>query len=171
MGEESSELALPLRSEEIQAILPHRYPFLFVDSVTAFLSGEFAEGVKNTSNNESFFQGHFPGRPIMPGVLILEALAQLGAIFAKLSSGGSSSKSLPSSRGAGTSAGDSLVVFSGVDSFRFRRQVIPGDIIELRAEYLRARLGLWKMKGVAKVGGEVVAEGVLMATELSSPAS
>lgn len=146
------EITLPLSVVDIQQIIPHRYPFLYLDQVIEFSNRERIIGIKNVSINEPFFVGHFPDRPIMPGVLVLEALAQLGVIFAKLSSGGISP--------------DGLMVFSGVDAVRFRRPVMPGDILRLEMSLLRSRIGYWKMQGAAKVGDEVAAEGVLMAMEL-----
>ena len=140
---------LPLISSDIEKILPHRYPFLLVDRVVEFVDGELVVGYKNLTANEPFFVGHFPGRPIMPGVLMLEAMAQLGAIFAKLSTGG-----------AGP---NDLVVLSGFEDIRFRRQVIPGDVLrmEMRNETKRSRY--WKMRGVATVEGEKAVEGTWMA--------
>ena len=146
-------LNLPLGVQEIQEILPHRYPFLLLDKVTEFDDRVSIQGVKNVTVNEPYFQGHFPGRPIMPGVLILEALAQLGALFAKLSTGGV--------------APEKLIVFSGADDVRFRLPVVPGDILVLNMTLLKAKFGHWKMNGQALVGNEVVAEGVLKATEVS----
>ncbi len=137
---------------EILRRLPHRYPFLLVDRVHAFADREYIEGSKNISANEHFFQGHFPNRPIMPGVLMLEALAQLGAIFAHLSTGGVTN--------------DRLVVFSGAEDVRFRRPVIPGDVLTLRMELVKSKFGHWKMHGTAKVGDEVAVDGILMATEV-----
>lgn len=142
----------PLGIPEITEIIPHRYPILLVDRVTEFDDGKWIVGIKNVTANEPFFVGHFPGRPIMPGVLMLEALAQLGALFAKMSTGG-----VPPER---------LVVFSGAESVRFRRPVVPGDTLTLRMELLKAKFGHWKMQGLAKVGEEVAVEGVLMATEV-----
>ena len=149
MGE---PVKLPLLIDDITAIIPHRYPFLLIDRVHAFTDREFIEGSKNVSANESFFAGHFPGRPIMPGVLMLEALAQLGAIFAHLSTGGVTE--------------DKLVVFSGCQEVRFRRPVIPGDILSLRMELVKSKFGHWKMHGIAKVGDEVAVDGILLATEV-----
>ncbi len=148
----SAPVKLPLGLEEIKRIIPHRDPFLFIEEVTAFDDGKFIEGVKHVRPEEYFFAGHFPGRPIMPGVIILETLAQLGAIFAHLSTGGAQ--------------GDRLVVFSGAESVRFRRPVVPGDVLQLRMELVKNKFGHWKMNGTAKVGGEVAAGGILMATEV-----
>lgn len=143
---------LPLRVPQIQEILPHRYPFLLVDAVTDFIDGQYIAGYKNVSANEPFFVGHFPNRPIMPGVLQLEALAQIGAIFANLTTGGAR-------------AGQ-LIVFSGADEVRFRKLVQPGDVLTLRMEIDRRRGIHWRMHGTAKVGEVVTAEAMIMATEI-----
>ncbi|MCC6933073.1 MAG: 3-hydroxyacyl-ACP dehydratase FabZ [Deltaproteobacteria bacterium] len=143
------ELKLPLNINDIEKIIPHRYPFLLVDRVIEFSDSEKIVGYKNITANEPFFVGHFPGRPLMPGVLMLEALAQLGAIFAKLSTGG-----------AGP---EDLVVLSGFEDIRFRRQVIPGDVLRMEMSNETKRSRYWKMKGVATVDGEKAVEGIWMA--------
>ncbi|MCL4119890.1 UNVERIFIED_CONTAM: hypothetical protein GTU68_059528 [Idotea baltica] len=144
----------PLLIEDIRKLIPHRYPFLLVDRVTEFIDGERIVGRKNVTANEEFFQGHFPERPMMPGVLMLEALAQLGVIFSRL--------------GDSAVSGDSLNVFAGVDDVRFRRPVVPGDILELEMTLIKRRAGLWKMKGIARVDGDIAVEGVLTAAEVRS---
>lgn len=149
----STSYRMPMDVYAIQEILPHRYPFLLVDVVTEFVDGEYLVGQKNVSANEPFFQGHFPGRPIMPGVLVLEALAQMGVLFAKMSTGG-----VPA---------DKLMVFSGVENARFRRQVIPGDVLTLKVANYRRKMVHWKMEGSAFVGGEKAAEATVKATEVS----
>ncbi|MFN8392248.1 MAG: 3-hydroxyacyl-ACP dehydratase FabZ [Bdellovibrionota bacterium] len=146
------DISLPLKTEDICKIIPHRYPFLLIDRVTHFVDREWIQGYKNISANENFFAGHFPDRPIMPGVLMLEALAQVGAIFAHLSTGGV--------------AKGGLVVFSGAESVRFRRPVVPGDCLTLKMELLKSKFGHWKMQGTASVGDEMAVEGILMATEV-----
>lgn len=143
---------IPLSVEEIQEILPHRYPFLFVDRVSEFEDGVFVVAHKNVSANELFFQGHFPGRPIMPGVLVLEALAQVGVLFAKLSTGG-----VPPER---------LMVFSGVDKVKFRRQVVPGDVLTLKVMNYRRKMVHWKLDAYAYVGDDLAAQAVIKATEV-----
>lgn len=143
---------LPLKNEDIVKILPHRYPFLLVDRVTAFEDRQWIEGFKNVTANEEFFVGHFPDKPIMPGVLMLEALAQLGSIFWRLCIG-------EASEGA-------LLVFSGCEDVKFRRQVVPGDVISMRMELIRSKFGHWKMKGTTKVGDELAVDGILMASEV-----
>lgn len=142
-------MELPLKTEEIRQLLPHRYPLLLVDRVLRVEDGNRIIGIKNVSANESFFNGHFPDRPIMPGVLILEALAQLGVIFAKIC--------------AEAVDRDKLYVFAGADEVRFRKPVVPGDVLELRMELIARKKSVWKMKGTALVDGEVACEGILTA--------
>jgi 3-hydroxyacyl-[acyl-carrier-protein] dehydratase len=133
--------------EEIQKLLPHRYPFLLIDRIIEYVPGERAVGIKNVSFNEPHFQGHFPGRPIMPGVLIVEAMAQVGGVVL--------TQMLESEAG--------LFVFAGIDKVRFRRQVVPGDQLVMKVELLcvkRRRFG--KMQGRAEVNGQLAAEGELL---------
>ena len=130
----------------IVGILPHRYPFLLVDRVTELLPMQRIKGYKNVTINEPFFQGHFPGDPIMPGVLQLEALAQLGALMMLRSE----------------EAKGKLMVFAGIDGVRFRRIVIPGDRLDLECELLRLRPPIGKAKCRALVDGEVAVEAELM---------
>jgi len=143
---------LPLGTIEIQKIIPHRYPFLFIDKVTEFVDTERIVGIKNVSANEPFFQGHFPGRPIMPGVIILEAMAQLGALFAKMSS-----------QGIGP---DKLVVFAGAENVRFRRSVVPGDVLRIEIIGHKRRGPIWKVDAVGTVDGQIAAEANLTAAEV-----
>jgi len=140
----------PYDIEEIMALLPHRYPFLMVDRVLEIVRGERILAVKNVSINEPFFQGHFPIQPIMPGVLILEALAQAGGVIAF--------DSLPEEK-RGTP-----VYFMGMDKVKFRKPVVPGDQLMLDVRVLRARGKVIKLAGVARVDEQVVAEAELMAT-------
>ncbi|MBW4647137.1 MAG: 3-hydroxyacyl-ACP dehydratase FabZ [Kastovskya adunca ATA6-11-RM4] len=133
--------------EEIQQLLPHRYPFSLVDRIIEYVPGERAIGLKNVTFNEPHFQGHFPGRPMMPGVLIVEAMAQVGGIVLT---------QLPDVDG-------SLFVFAGIDKVRFRRPVVPGDQLVMTVELLcvkRRRFG--KMQARAEVDGQRVAQGELM---------
>jgi len=139
-----------LDSRAIQRILPHRYPFLLVDRVTILEPGKRARGVKAVSGNEPFFQGHFPGRPIMPGVLILEAMAQVGGVLMGW-------ERPPEQRG------NSLMVFAGIDRVRFRRPVLPGDVLDLEVEVLNLRMRTVKLKGKAVVEGNRAAEAELLA--------
>ncbi|MDY6802593.1 MAG: 3-hydroxyacyl-ACP dehydratase FabZ [Cyanobacteriota bacterium] len=149
---QGSEVAVPPKSkilnvEDIQKLLPHRYPFALVDRIIEYVPGESAVGIKNVTFNEPHFQGHFPGRPIMPGVLIVEAMAQVGGVVLT---------QLPDCDGG-------LFVFAGIDKVRFRRQVIPGDQLVITAELLsikRRRFG--KMRAKAEVDGQKAAEGELM---------
>lgn len=131
---------------EIMKRIPHRYPFLLIDRVLEMEPGEKAVGIKNVSVNEPFFQGHFPGAPIMPGVLIVEAMAQLGAVIVL---------SLPENQGK-------LAYFAGIDGMRFRRQVVPGDQLRLEVEITKIRGPLGKGIGRALVEGELAAEGTIM---------
>lgn len=133
--------------EDIQKLLPHRYPFALVDRIIEYVPGERAIGIKNVTFNEPHFQGHFPGRPIMPGVLIVEAMAQVGGVVLT---------QLPEVEGG-------LFMFAGIDKVRFRRQVVPGDQLVMHAELLcikRRRFG--KMQARAEVDGQLAAEGELM---------
>ena len=131
-----------LNSVEIQGIIPHRTPFLMVDRILELQPGVRAVGIKNVSGNEPYFSGHFPGNPIMPGVLIVEALAQVGAVAVL---------AMPEHQGK-------LVLFAGMDKVRFRRPVLPGDQLVLEVELARLRGNIGKGKAIAKVDGEPVAE-------------
>lgn len=130
----------------IMEYLPHRYPFLLVDRVVELEPGASIKAYKNVTMNEPFFQGHFPGVPIMPGVLILEALAQAGGLMVV--------QSLDS-----VNTDDKLFLFTGVDKVKFRRQVIPGDRLDLSVSLLKTKLNIWKIRGEASVNGEVAAVG------------
>lgn len=132
-----------LNFTDIQKILPHRYPFLLIDKIVALEEGKKITAIKNVSGNEEFFQGHFPGMPIMPGVLITEALAQAGAVMLL---------SMEENRGK-------VGVFTGINNFKFRRQVIPGDVLELNAELMTYRHGMGKAQVKATVDGQVAAAG------------
>ena len=130
----------------IQRIIPHRYPFLLVDKVFEIDDLKSATGIKNVTFNEPFFQGHFPGAPIMPGVTIIEALAQTAAVMVGVSLD-LADKNL-------------LIYFLGIDDCKFRRKVVPGDRLELKVEVLRGKIGskVWKFSGVASVNGEIAAQ-------------
>ena len=136
---------MELDIKEIMEILPHRPPFLLVDRIVECEPGKSAKGIKCVSMNEPFFPGHFPGQPIMPGVLILEALAQTGAVAAL---------SLPENRGK-------LAVFGGVKNCRFKKPVTPGDVLELSCELVEQRGPIGYGKAVARVGGKIAAQGEL----------
>ena len=144
---------LPLGYPDIIKILPHRYPFLLVDRVTELEPGERVVGIKNVTANEPFFQGHFPGNPIMPGVLIIEAMAQVGGVLARFS--------LPDSPAGGA---PSTVYFMSMDKVKFRKPVIPGDQLRFELVPLRKGSRVWKMAGKAYVGETLVAEAELVAT-------
>uniref|UniRef100_UPI00047F73EE 3-hydroxyacyl-ACP dehydratase FabZ n=1 Tax=Carboxydothermus ferrireducens TaxID=54265 RepID=UPI00047F73EE len=131
---------------EIMNILPHRYPFLLVDKILEVVPGEKAVGIKNVTINEPFFQGHFPGRPIMPGVLLLEAMAQVGAVAI-----------LTDERYAGK-----LPMFAGIDGARFRKPVLPGDQVVFEVGLLKIKGSLGKARGSGKVNGELVVEAEIL---------
>jgi 3-hydroxyacyl-[acyl-carrier-protein] dehydratase len=143
----SNECVLDI--QQIMSMLPHRYPFLLVDRVLELEAGVRIKAYKNVTFNENFFQGHFPGQPIMPGVLIMEALAQAGGLFVVQT--------------LGITAQNKLFLFTGIESAKFRRPVVPGDQLMLEAEVLRRKMNIWKMQGRATVNGELVAEGVFSA--------
>nr|5BUX_A Chain A, 3-hydroxyacyl-[acyl-carrier-protein] dehydratase FabZ [Yersinia pestis KIM10+]5BUX_B Chain B, 3-hydroxyacyl-[acyl-carrier-protein] dehydratase FabZ [Yersinia pestis KIM10+] len=145
-----------LHIEEILDLLPHRFPFLLVDRVLDFEEGKFLRAVKNVSFNEPFFQGHFPGKPIFPGVLILEAMAQATGILAFKSRG----KLEPGE----------LYYFAGIDEARFKRPVVPGDQMIMEVEFVKERRGLTRFTGVAKVDGEIVCTATMMCAR-SKPAA
>jgi 3-hydroxyacyl-[acyl-carrier-protein] dehydratase len=129
--------------------IPHRYPFLMIDRVVEMEAHRRAVGIKNVTANEPFFQGHFPGRPVMPGVLIVEAMAQAAGVLVCASCGAD---------GAST-----LVYFTSIEQARFRRPVVPGDTLRLEMTKLASRLNIWKFKGEARVEDKVVAEAVISA--------
>src|SRR5215216_1276383 len=137
-----------LDTRAIQEILPHRYPFLLVDRIVELTQGVRIVGVKQVTINEHFFQGHFPGRPIMPGVLILEAMAQVGGVLAF--------KSVPP-------AGTPVVYLTGVDKAKFRKPVVPGDQLRFEVEVLKQRPPFWKMQGKAYVESDLVCEAEITA--------
>jgi 3-hydroxyacyl-[acyl-carrier-protein] dehydratase len=130
----------------IRELIPHRYPFLLVDRIEELEPGVRAVGIKNVSQNEPFFEGHFPDYPIMPGVLIVEALAQVGAVGVV---------ALEEYRGR-------MALFAGIDSVRFRRQVVPGDVLTMEVEISRLKGRAGRGKGAAKVGSERVCEAELL---------
>jgi 3-hydroxyacyl-[acyl-carrier-protein] dehydratase len=131
--------------EQIKELLPHRYPFLLVDRVIDFIPDSGIIALKNVTINESFFNGHFPGHPIMPGVLIIEALAQAAGIFVMLNSPTIETK-------------NKVVYFMSIELAHFRKPVIPGDSLYLHVEKIKNRGNVWKMKGEAKVEGQRVAD-------------
>ncbi len=135
-----------LDNMQIQNIIPHRYPFLLVDKIIEVEEGKRAVGIKNVTINEPFFQGHFPNNPLMPGVLIVEAMAQVGAVAVM---------TLEENKGK-------LAVFAGIDSVRFKRQVRPGDTLRMEVELISMRRGIGKAEAVAYVDDEVACKGELM---------
>ena len=136
---------MELNIEQIQEIIPHRPPFLLVDKIVDYVPGEWAKGIKAVTVNEPFFVGHFPQYKVMPGVLIIEALAQVGAIAIL---------SLPENKGK-------LAFFGGIKNARFKKQVRPGDVLELSCELIERRGPVGFGKAVAKVDGKVAAQGEL----------
>ena len=140
----------PMDIKKIMRHIPHRYPFILVDRILELVPNKKVVGLKNVSMNEPYFQGHFPGTPIMPGVLILEAMAQTSGVLAISSL---------------TESGDSaLMYFMGLDQVKFRKMVVPGDQLIMELEVLKQRAKVMKLAGVAKVDGQIVAEAHLMAT-------
>jgi 3-hydroxyacyl-[acyl-carrier-protein] dehydratase len=136
-----------LEIREIMERIPHRYPFLLVDRIVELAPGRRVTAIKNVTINEPFFQGHFPGAPVMPGVLIIEAMAQAGAVLLLADIPDRSSK---------------LVYFTGIDEARFRRPVVPGDQLRLTLEVLKLRAKACRMLGRAEVGDELAAEAEIM---------
>ena len=128
----------------IQRIIPHRYPFLLIDKVIDIVDGKTATGIKNVTFNEPHFQGHFPGTPIMPGVTIVEAMAQTSAVMVGAS--------------LGLADKNFLVYFMAIDNCKFRRKVVPGDVLKLHVETKRGGGKIWKFAGRAEVDGELAAE-------------
>jgi len=137
-----------LNITDIQKILPHRYPFLLVDQIVELELGKSVKGIKNVTINEPFFQGHFPGRPVMPGVLIIEAMAQVGGILAF--------KSAPDLEGG-------MVYFLSIDKAKFRKMVVPGDQLTLQLVVLQTRPPYWRLMAKAYVKEELVCEAELKA--------
>ena len=146
-------MKLPLVYQDIIGMLPHRYPFLLVDTITELEPGKRVVGVKNVTSNEPFFQGHFPGNPIMPGVLIVEAMAQVGGVLAHLSKSDSEEEEKPS-----------MFFFVSMDKVKFRKSVIPGDQLNIEVKTLRTGSKFWKMAGKVFVKDDLVAQAELVAT-------
>ena len=141
--------AVQIDVQRIMEMIPHRHPFLMIDKVIDAVANERATGIKNVSINEQYFQGHFPTRPVMPGVLIIEAMAQTAAVLVVHTLGRASE--------------GKLVYFMSVDSARFRRPVVPGDCLRVHVTKQRHRGNVWKFEGRAKVDGQLAAEAVFAA--------
>ncbi len=139
--------------QDILKTLPHRYPFLLIDRVTELVPMEYIKAYKNVTFNEPFFQGHFPDQPIMPGVLIVEAMAQAGIVL------------VASSLKDKADMDNALYVFSGIEKVRFRKPVLPGDKLEIICKNPRNKLALWKMEAEAYVDGKLVASAELTAAK------
>lgn len=144
-----SEEITTINIKQILQALPHRYPFVMVDRVLELEPGASIVGLKNVTINEPFFQGHFPGEPIMPGVLVLEGMAQVGALLAYLSKP--------------EMVGKKLIYFAGLDGVRFRSTIVPGDQIIFKLSLLKQKGKIWKMDGKAFVGDNLAAEAQLLA--------
>ena len=145
-----------MKVEEIQEYLPHRYPFLLVDRVLEINEGKSIVALKNVTVNEPFFQGHFPGYAVMPGVLITEAMAQAAGILGFKTMGKKPAEG-------------SLYLFVGADDLRFKRQVIPGDQLQLEAEIVSEKRGIWKFNCKATVGGELAASATILCADRPRP--
>ena len=141
---------MELNVEEIMEILPHRYPMLLVDKIIEMVPMKYAIGVKCVTMNEPFFQGHFPGFPVMPGVMILESMAQAGGLL------------VLADREDLLRSGN-LFLFTGIENVKFRRPVVPGDKLELHSELIRHKMRLWKMRGTAHVNGVLACEAEMTA--------
>ena len=140
---------LPISVERIMEMIPHRYPFLMIDRIIEIELGEQALAVKNVTINEPFFVGHFPGKPVMPGVLIIEAMAQTSAVLVVQT--------------MGKEAEGKLVYFMSIEEAKFRKPVVPGDTLHIRVKKLQSRRNVWKFECEATVGGVLVAEATVCA--------
>jgi 3-hydroxyacyl-[acyl-carrier-protein] dehydratase len=145
-------MELPLNHQEIIKLIPHRYPFLLVDRITELESWKWIAGIKNVTINEPFFQGHFPGNPVMPGVLIIEAMAQVGCVLSQVSL-----------RERADLGAVPNVYFMSIDNVKFRRTVVPGDQLKFEITPVRTGSRVWKMEGKAFVDGNLVTEAEFMA--------
>ncbi len=149
MSEENQNTIEPLDVVQIMKMIPHRYPILLVDRLIDYKEGESAVGLKNVTINEPHFNGHFPGMPVMPGVLIVEAMAQTSAILVV--------KTL------GEEASGKIVYFMTIDNARFRKPVVPGDCLHIHVTKIKQRGPVWKFEGIAKVGDTICAEATFSA--------
>ena len=151
MTQENTPASLgPYDIQRIMSMLPHRYPFLMVDRVEEIVPQKYIKAYKNVSINEPFFQGHFPGFPVMPGVMILESMAQAGGLL------------VLADREDLLRSGN-LFLFTGIENVKFRRPVVPGDKLELHSELIRHKMRLWKMRGTAHVNGVLACEAEMTA--------
>jgi 3-hydroxyacyl-[acyl-carrier-protein] dehydratase len=150
-------LQLPLDVVAIQRLLPHRYPFLLVDRVVEFEAHKRVLGIKNVTVNEPCFQGHFPGNPVMPGVLVIEALAQAGGLLTQLSK-----------RGEDDPEGEQLFYLVKIDNAKFSKMVVPGDRLELEVELKRTIRNMALYQGTARVDGEQVASAEILCAEVKA---
>jgi len=155
-GNNSQPSGAVMESAEIQRILPHRHPFLLIDRIIEHTPGKRIVAVKNVTVNEPFFQGHFPGFPIMPGVLVVEAMAQAGATLLLKAIGGS---------------GDNLVMFTGIERARFRKPVLPGDQLRIEVDVLAFRRVAGRMQGKAFVGDKLACEAIMSCHVVPAPDS
>ena len=142
---------------EIQKLIPHRYPFLMIDKVVNIVDAQSIVGIKNVTANEPHFPGHFPGHPVMPGVLIIEAMAQTSAVLVMHT--------------MGATAYGKVVYFMSVEGSKFRKPVVPGDVLHIHCEAQKSRGAVWRFSGVAKVDGVKVAEAVYTAMIVDEKAS
>ena len=145
----AEEQAVQIDIQRIMEMIPHRHPFLMIDKIVDAVANVRATGIKNVSINEQYFQGHFPVRPVMPGVLIIEAMAQTAAVLVVHT--------------LGREAEGKLVYFMSVDNARFRRPVFPGDCLHVHVTKQRNRGNVWKLEGRAEVGGQLMAEAIFAA--------
>ena len=146
------EIKLPIEAQEIKDYLPHRFPFLLLDRVTDVQPGKSLTALKNVSYNEPFFQGHFPESPVMPGVLVIEAMAQACGVLAVCSQGGKRKEG-------------EITLFAGLDEVLFKRQVVPGDQLIFQVELLAHKRGIGKFRATASVEGQLAVEAVIMCAQ------
>lgn len=146
------EIKLPIEAQDIKDYLPHRFPFLLLDRVTDVQPGKSLTALKNVSYNEPFFQGHFPESPVMPGVLVIEAMAQACGVLAVCSQGGKRKEG-------------EITLFAGLDEVRFKRQVVPGDQLIFQVELLAHKRGIGKFRATASVEGQLAVEAVIMCAQ------
>ena len=146
------EIKLPIEAQEIKDYLPHRFPFLLLDRVTDVQPGKSLTALKNVSYNEPFFQGNFPESPVMPGVLVIEAMAQACGVLAVCTQGGKRKEG-------------EITLFAGLDEVRFKRQVVPGDQLIFQVELLAHKRGIGKFRATASVEGQLAVEAVIMCAQ------